>query len=518
MARLLSYTLGPARGAILNNSTTKKRPEMLNDAATVARRVVAIPDRRQDVGAMMLRQMVWRIHSRVGDGAATAAVLAQAILHEASRMVAAGANVVLVQQGIEEATAVAVAALRHMAQPASSQEDLAAVAQAVTGHPDLSWVLGEMFGLLGRHAHITVENYMAPYLERVYLEGGRWSGRNISPYLVTAPGTQRAIQSDCRVALYDGVLKEMDSLKPLLALIAAESPPHLLLVASDISGEAINLLVGTHRHPQNKLRIVAVSLSLGGDQGLVELNDLALLTGATVLGESVGRPLEAITAADLGRAKRAEAGKDDLFVIKGGGDSRSVRQAIVALQSQLQQTEPDDENRADLQRRLARLSGSVGILKIGALSKPERDVLRQKAEQAIKSLAATLDEGVVVGGGMAFALAGEQVDISTAADADVAMGMLAVKKALTAPFFRILENAAIPAPAVALHETLQAGPGYVYDVMQHRQRDARQAGVMDAAKVARVVLEAAASEAKMALSVDVTVLKKKPRTNVSYEP
>lgn len=520
LADLLAITLGPTRGAVLSDSHKSKAPTMLNDAATIARRFVALPDRRQDVGAMMLRQLVWRMHKEVGDGGATTAVLAQAILHEGSKMVAAGANTVLVQHGIKQASQTAVSALQQLAHPIARQEQLAAVAQAVTSHPDLAWILGEMVYLLGRHAHITIENYVAPYLERVYLEGGHWGGQLISPYLVTAPTSQRAIQQDCVVALYDGRLHDAEAIKPLLHLVAEQEPPTLLLVGSDIGGEALNLLVGTHQLPQNKLKIVAVSLRIGGAQGLVELSDLALLTGATVLGDVVGRPLNTVTTTDLGHVKRAEADKNGLFVVQTQSRGSVIRHEITALQTQLDALDPDDEEgRGTLQKRLARLSGSAGVLKVGALTKPARDVLHQNAEQGIKAVAAALEEGVLPGGGVAFARAAQQIDLDSASSDDERMGMLAVKRALEAPFHRLLSNAGVEATAVYLHDILATNDTHlVYDILSHSLRPAAEAGVLDAAKVMRRALETAASSAEMALSVDVTILKRRPVTNVDYEP
>lgn len=467
---------------------------------------------------MMLRQLVWRVHKQVGDGSATAAVLAQAILHQATRMVTGGANVVLVQQGIQKAVEIALEALREMAQPVKGQEDLAAVAQAATGDPDLAWVLGEMFDLLGPQAYITVENYVARYLERAYYEGGRWSGQIVSPYLITSPATGQAIQKDCSIALYTEHLKEAEPLKPLLDIAARQDPPHLLLVAPEISGPAVNLLVGVHKHPQNNLKVTAVALKIGGHTGHRELNDLALLSGATLLGEAMGRPLSSVKPQDLGRAGRIEASSKELFVVKGEGDKQAIRNQIVALQAQLDALEADDEGREALQMRLTRLSGNAGILKLGAHTKAEQNVLRQKAEQGIKVLAATLAEGVLPGGGIAYVRAAAQIDPDQADTPDERMGMMALKQALSAPFFRILQNAHVPAPAVVLNAVLEAGADRVYDVIHDTICPARDAGLMDAAKIARQVLETAASGAVMALSVDVTVLKRRPVTNVNYEP
>ena len=349
-------------------------------------------------------------------------------------------------------------------------------------------------------------------------KGGHWSGKLASPYLVTAPATQKAVQPDCWVALFDGHLQAAEALKPLLELVAQQETPHLLFVAHEMGSEVVNLLAGTHRHPKNKLKLVATSIKLGGESGRVELDDLALLTGATVLGGLAGEPLAKVDLTHLGQAKRVESDKDGMYVVQGGGDKRAIREAIETLQARLGRDDLEDSERETLQKRLGRLSGSSGVLKIGALTKPERDVLRQKAEQGVKVAVMALTEGILPGGGIAFVRAGAAIDLDTALNEDERMGMIATQQALAAPFKRIFANAQMPAAALALQDTLAAGEGHVYDVVQERIVPAQEAGIMDAAQVLRRVLTTAASGAEMALSVDVTVLKKRPVTTINYEP
>ncbi len=518
LADLLAITLGPTQGVILNDSQNRNEPQMLDDAATAARRMVALPDRREDVGAMLLRHLVWRVHEEVGDGTATTAVLAKALLNEGTKMVAAGANVMRVLAGMRQAIQIALSALAEMAQPVKGQEELAAVATAVTNEPDLSWVIGEMYHLLGVDAYITIENFVAPYLDRVYLEGGFWNGNLVSPYLVTAHSNQRAIQSDCWVLLYDDHLQSTDELATLLTLVSEQDNQNLLFVAHQMNAEVVNYLVSAHSHPENKINIVATAIKMGGLTGLQELEDLALLTGAKIFGGVAGRPLSGITLEDLGTARRVESDKNGLHVIGGSGDKRAVREEIEALQTQLNHLDTNADERGTVQKRLARFSGSSGLLNIGARTKAERQVLRRKAEQGIKAVAATLEEGVLPGGGIAYVIAAQQIDPESVAEIDVQMGMRAVRQALVAPFYRIFENAKKPAPAVALQDALEAGDGHVFDILHDQISLAKEAGVMDAAKVLRRALETAASGAEMALSVDVTVLKKNPRTNVGYDP
>jgi chaperonin GroEL len=518
MADLLAVTLGPTQGVVFNQSTTRNRPELLNDAATIARRVVALPDRREDVGAMLLRHLVWQVHRRVGDGGASTAVLAQAILDEGARMVVSGAHATRVQHGIETAAAQAEQALLKLARPVSGQEDLAAVAAAITAEEKISWVLGEMFDILGSRAYITVENFVAPYLERTYIEGGRWSGQIASPMLYTSAALRQAQRKDCWVVAYDGSLQDMDLLRPLMEVISEQDPPTLLLVANELSGTAVDLLVRMHHHPKSKIRIVAAGLKIGGDQGRQELIDLALLTGATVLGEGQGRALSSVKASDLGQAGRVQVTADSIFVTHGKGDARAVRTEVESIHRQILALPEGDDALETLQSRQARLNGSAGVLKIGALTKPERDVQHQQAEQGIKALRAALDGGVLPGGGMALIRAGQAIDPNTAEGPDERMGQIAMKNALKAPFFRILANAQESAPALKLQDVLAAGPDHVYDVRRASIVPASEYGLLDAASVIQHVLKTAVSGAVMALSVDVTVLKSRPVTNVNYDP
>ncbi len=290
----------------------------------MARRFLALPDRGEDVGAMILRNLVWRVHERVGDGAATTAVLAQAMLSRAARGVRTGASPVHVQRGLRRGVKAAVQALQRrqpapparvttwrgvkaavqalqqQARPVRGLRDLIAVAQSATGHEALSARLGEMYARLGPRAHILIEKYVAPYLECEYLPGGRWSARLASPYLVTDAATQSARLAPCRVALFHGNLSTVEEVLPLLELVAPLDPAHLLLVANQVSGEALNALVATHR--RGGVRIVAVALKRFGEKLRADYADLATVTGARVLSADAGESLRTVTAQALGFA------------------------------------------------------------------------------------------------------------------------------------------------------------------------------------------------------------------------
>jgi chaperonin GroEL len=348
VARLLAQTLGPFQGITFHSTAQKPNPEPLTDAATIARRIVALPNRAQNVGGMLLRNLVWRVHQRVGDGGATTAVLAQAILEQATRYVMAGANPVRIQVGIQKAAEHAVTALRQMAIPVTSQEELALVAYATTHEPELSFVLGEMFDLLGEHAHVVIEEYMAPYLEREYITGGRWQARLISPYLVSAPGSGKAVARDCNVVLVNGNLTTAEEVLPLLCLLGEKEKKNLLLVALKISGEALNTLVATYSRNKGTLEFVLVDLARAGEKALNDMQDLALLTGAKLFDPGAGSRLTSIMSADFGMAQRAEANAEYLFVTGGRGDPAALREQISTLHKYLGRLAFDDSQAVEI--------------------------------------------------------------------------------------------------------------------------------------------------------------------------
>ena len=443
------------------------------------------------------------------------AVLTQAILQHSLRCLSAGAHANSVIEGVRLGAKKAMDCLEQLCQPVQDESDLAAVALSVTGEEQLSWILGEMMEILGPQAYILIEDYMAPYLERVYLDGGRWEGSLISPYMVNAPQSGKAILQDCAVALYDGSIQLSEELSSLIEAASQREPKHLLLVAHQISGDALNYLAGINQ--QTKLKIMAIGLKRSGDRARHDLQDLALLTGAGLVSPLLGRSLKGFRQDDFGSARRAEASKEELLVAGGGGSPAHIRDEIEILQAQLRSLPFSDDGRADLQLRIGRLSGNAGILKIGALTQPERDYLHQKAEQGLKTLQATLEDGVLPGGGTAFLHCIPQVEsLISSAGEDQAMGLRALMDALQAPARQILINAGVDAAPVIIADLMQSEPGLVYDVTRGNFAQAREAGVLDSARVMRVVLETAVSGALMALSTDTIVLKKKPK--VSYEP
>lgn len=511
MARVLAVTLGPTQGIVLSQSNTNGKPELLNDAATIARRIMQLPDRTEDVGAMLLRNLVWRMHLKAGDGCAITAVLAQSILAQAHRYKSAGANAMLLQRGLKKAAMAAAESLRAMAQPVEDEEDLTRVAETVTGEPELSLILGEMFDILGPDGYVTIEDFVAPYLEREYQEGGRFKGKLASPYLMTDPAAHRAVLTHCPVALFAGEVAQLEDVRPLLELAAKTKTPQIALIAHSIKGTALNVLAANHQ--QNRVKVIAAELRRPAGKRHTDFEDLAVLTGATVISPELGQQLHQITTADLGSARRVETDADSVVVVSKPEQAAAVRQQIKALQGRLKSLEPDDEDADELRFRMARLSGHVATLKLGAFTKAGRDAIRQKAAKGLRSLPLALREGVAPGGGAAFLDCIPAVR-QVPAEGEEMWGVDILARALEAPFRQIVSNAGKDSPAVMLAKARQRGPGAGYDALRGQVVNMAEAGILDAVGVLRLALETAVSGAAIALTTETVILKRNPQQSL----
>lgn len=518
LAELTALTYGPARGVVVYKDALKSQPEVLVDAASMLRRVTSLGDSSMDVGAMIMRNPVWRVRERVGDGGATTAVLAQAIFDQAVRVCTAGAHAVEVQQGIRIGAEQALRSLQSLRAPVQQEGDLEAIARSVTGDDDLAFMLGEIFGILGATGHVAIEEFVAPYLDREYVDGGRWRAALVSHYLINSPGMHSTGLDDCQVALYEGTLSEIEDVAPLLELAIQHDPPHLLLVAQKISEDALNLIVTTHL--KSKLKIAAVALERVGEKGLGDLEDLALITGARLFSAKFDRGFRSIQSENLGGARRAEADSQYLQLSGGAGDPIELQKRIEHFQRLIEVPNVDDGMLEETQMRLGRLAGSMAVLKIGAHTAGERSGLKIKAEQGIKAIQAALQDGVLPGGGCAYLHCIPELKkltrVRSGLTQDQAAGVRALAIGLEAPFRRLLANAQISTPGLILAQIQHSAPDIVYDVINKKLSAAQAVGILDAYPVLAVALETAVSGAAMAIGTEVLILKRKPR--MSYEP
>ncbi len=496
LAALLALTLGPTQGTIFCTGSARNTVEILTDSGTIARRVIALPDRQADVGAMLLRNMVWGVHEQYGDGAATAAVLAQAIVRESARMIAAGANPMLLRRGIERGVEAAVTALNTQAVSISGQAALTRIAQSVTGDHELSKILGEMFDMLGADAAIEIEEYAAPYLNHDYLDGGRWRARPAARVFLPE-GKPELILENPLVLVADEKIERVDMIRRLLERVVGEFKKRpLLIVAPGISGEALNAL--SMNHARGTLTIGAAVITTSGANQDDDLQDLAVLTGSVLLSRQRGQH------GDFGQARRVILTRDTLTIIGGAGDSPAKQARITALHGQMMRIKQDRER---LRMRIGRLTGGVGIVRIGAHTKRERDMRKEQAKKALLVLESALTEGVLPGGGTAYL---DCIPAVLAAhkgcDGDIAFGIGAVASALEAPFCQLVHNHGHVAPQVALNAVKKMGVGHGFDTLTGNYACMAEVGVMDSVRVLRGVLTAAASTAIMAITTEVIIL------------
>ncbi|MBC7234480.1 MAG: chaperonin GroEL [Chloroflexi bacterium] len=505
MARLLAITLGPIGGNIANAREPKGEPELLYDAATIARRIIQLPDRAEDAGAMMMRHLVWNVREEVGDGSATTAVLARIIAREMQRMITAGANAMIMKRGIERATKVALQKLDEMSLPLEGEDRIAAVAKAAVGDPEIARLLGEMYDVLGPHANIVIEPYIATFHDRTYHEGARFKGGYLSPYMVTDTVTRRAVLDDVYVVVADMAFESLESAQNVLEQVARAGGKNVLIVCKRMSDKAIGLLVANNE--RGTIRSVAVNMKPVGDLRVGTVENQALLVGGRPLTDKSGMPPEDITIKDFGRADRIIATKEYYMIIGGRGDKTAIRERIQDLRERLRRTH-NAEEREMLRELLTHFSEGVGELRIGALTEQERKTLREVAEQAMKAVQAGMESGIVPGGGAAYLACIPAVE-AIEAEGDEAFGVQIVARALEEPMRCIAANAGVHPPLV-IAEARAKGPTYGYEVRQGKVVDMIQEGVVDPTLVVKRALQQAVSGAMMLLTTDALVLHRKP--------
>jgi len=507
MADLFALTLGPTQGVIVNARNGKSQPEFLTDSGTIAKRVIELPEQGENTGAMILRSMIQELYQTYGDGASTASVLAAAIIQQAVQLIAAGASPMRMRSGLERGLTAALEALTSQAQPLAGQELLTRFAIGVTADDELGTLLGEVFDVLGADATVTVEEYYAPYLEREYLEGGRWTAH--PPARGFLPdGKPEANLNNPLILVADQEIESIDHVRAVLELATQQTPMRpLLIIAKDVKGEALNALLLNFN-----LGTLTLGAAIPADNIFPkseELADIALLTGAALMADYTGRSLSSVTLADLGQARRAMFNREQLTLISGGGNPALVRKRVGELRAQMKGMDRSQSDWEKMRLRTARLAGGVGVLKIGAYTEREREFKKDLARKAIRMLDLAMTGGVVPGGGAAYLDCVSVVRAVRAecADEDEGRGVEVLAKALSAPFLQIAQNYGRVEPQVALFDVLQLGPGHGLDVRTGQYAYMVEAGILDCAYVLRGALAAAVSAANMVITTDIIVHK-----------
>jgi chaperonin GroEL len=502
LANLLGVTLGPQQGVVFSLPSGGGTPECLTDSGEIAQKVVELPNRAENVGAMVLRHMAWTVHQEYGDGVATAGVLAQAMVREAVRRIVGGANPMLVRRGMESALAAALRALEDQAAPPAGKNDLIALAISTSSHAALGEMLGEMFERLGPLAAFEIEEYAATYLDCADVAGGRWLARPASRDLMPPGKADLVLENPLVLVVDDPIDAAADLLPVLQGLTRLQNPRPLLIIAHDVTGDARSLL--TLNHNQGKVRVAAAALMTISPSKREDFEDIAAMTGAVLLSTATGRGVRHVQPEDLGSVQHAVLSYETLTLTGLTGDPAAVSRRIMALNARLERAEPGSKDADWLLMRIARLSGRVGVLKIGALTLAERAALKDKARKAGRVLQGALRYGVVTGGGAAYIHCENAVAAcrSHCALPDETAGVDSVLAALSAPFLRLAAHCGDIHPPVALVALRRAGPDQVLDVCSETIVSRDEVHVVDSLPVVQGALRAAVSAAAAVITTE----------------
>ncbi len=504
LAEAVRTTLGP-KGR--NVALDKKfgAPTITHDGVTVAKEI-ELKEPFQNMGAQLLKEAATKTNDVAGDGTTTATVLAQIIVNEGLKNVAAGANPMLLKRGLDKATATVVEAIRKMAREVKGKEEIAQVAAISAADPEIGNLIAEVMDKVGKDGVITVEESKTLAFETEYVEGMQLDRGYISPYFVTNPERMEAVLEEPYVLITDKKISAVTDIVPLLEKLVQIGKRELLVIAEDVDGEALATLV------LNKLRgmlnVVAVKAPGFGDRRKEMLRDIAILTGGQVITEEMGRKLETATVADLGQCRRVVVNKDETTIIEGKGSEKEIKGRIEQIKAQIETT-TSDYDREKLQERLAKLAGGVAVIRVGAATETELKEKKHRVEDALSATRAAVEEGTVPGGGVALLNVIPALDNVKMEYPDEQTGVSILRRALEEPMRQIVRNAGMDGAVVV--ETVRRlqkeknNENIGYDVIANEYVDMYERGIIDPAKVTRSAVENAASIATMILTTEALI-------------
>jgi chaperonin GroEL len=516
LADAVRVTLGPKSKSVLIEKKWGK-PIVCNDGVTIAKEF-DLEDPEENLGAQMIREAAERTGDEVGDGTSTSTLVAHTILAEGIRNLAAGASAVDLKRGLDRGLRVAIAALKNISRPVSSRREKAQVA-TISAHNDSS--IGELVAdaieKVGQEGVISVEEAKGTETTLEVVEGMQFDRGFLSPYFVTDAEKLEAVLVDAYLLLYEKKITNLNDLLPLLEQVA-KSNASLVIVAEDIEGEALATLV------VNKIRgvlpCIAVKAPGFGDRRKAILDDIAILTGAKVVAEELGLKLENVTLTELGKAKRVVSDRENTTIIGGGGTKEAIEARCLELRKQIQTT-TSDYDREKLEERLAKLTGGVAVIHVGAPSEAEMKSRKEAFEDAISAEKAAIAEGIVPGGGLALLRSIALVDEEAAkCEGDERTGLLIFKRALEAPTRQIAENSSVDG-GVVVEKMINGSGNYGFDAARSEYCDLIEAGIIDPTKVVRIALENAVSVSSVLLLTEATlteVPEKKSERSEAIEP
>ena len=500
LANAVKVTLGPkGRNVVLDKKYGA--PTITNDGVTIARDI-ELEDPFENMGAQLVKEVATKTNDIAGDGTTTATLLAQAMIQEGMRNVVAGANPMIVKKGIETAVKTLVDEIKSKAQKVETKAKIAQVAAISSGDAEVGDLIAEAMEKVGKDGVITVEESKSMDTNLSVVEGMQFDRGYISPYMVTDTEKMEAVMDDPYVLITDRKISSVADILPVLEQVVKQGK-QIVIIAEDLDGEALATIV------VNKLRgtfkALAVKAPGFGDRRKAMLEDIAILTGGTVISEEIGRKLDSVTLEDLGRARQVRSTKEETTIVDGAGDKSQIAARVDQLKKQIADT-TSDFDREKLQERLAKLSGGVAVVEIGAATEVEMKDKKYRVEDALNATRAAVEEGIVAGGGTTF------IDILPAldkiqAEGDVKVGVEIVKRAIEAPVRQIAENAGLEG-SVVVDSVKKAGDGVGFNALENTYVDMIGAGIVDPAKVTRSALQKAASIAAMVLTTETLVTDK----------
>ncbi|HLI26739.1 MAG TPA: chaperonin GroEL [Chloroflexota bacterium] len=502
LADAVKVTLGP-RGRHVALDKKWGPPTVTHDGVTVAKEI-ELEDPFENMGAQLLKQAATKTQDAAGDGTTTATVLAQAMVQAGLKLVTAGASPMALKRGIDAGAAAAVAAIKEMATPLKGREDTAHVATISAGSEEIGNLLAEVLEKVGKDGVVTIEEGKGIGLEVDYTEGMEFDRGYISPYFITNAERMEAELSEPYILVTDRKISAVADLLPVLERVVQSGKRDLLIIAEDVEGEALAMLV------VNKLRgtlnVLAVKAPGFGDRRKEMLRDIAVLTGGQVISEELGKKLDQAQLSDLGRARRVVANKDKTTIVEGRGNPRDIEARKNQIRTQIEET-TSDYDREKLQERLAKLSGGVAVIRVGAPSEVELKNRKSRVEDALSATRAAAEEGIVPGGGVAYLHAAAAVHALKLQGEDEQAGAQIVAQALEAPLRQIASNAGLDGSVVvqAVRREGERNKHWGFDAAREEYCDVMQRGIIDPAKVARAAIENAASTASMILTTETLV-------------
>jgi len=495
-------TLGPkGRNVVIDKKWGA--PTITNDGVTVAKEV-ELDDPYENLGAQLAKEVATKTNDVAGDGTTTATVLAQALVHEGLRAVAAGANPVGLKRGIDKAVDAITTELAKAAKPVKTKADMANVATISSRDEEIGDIIADAFDKVGKDGVITVEESNTFGTELEFTEGMQFDKGYISPHFITDADRMEAVFEDPYILINSGKISSMNDLLPLLEKVIA-AHGSLVVIAEDVDGEALSTLI------LNKIRgtfsSVAVKAPAFGDRRKAMLEDIAILTGGQVVAPEVGLKLDTVGLDVLGKARRVVVAKDDTTIVDGAGDSKAVKDRVAQLRAEVDRTD-SDWDREKLQERIAKLAGGVCVIKVGAATEVELNEKKHRIEDAVSATRAAIEEGIVAGGGSALVHAGSVLKDALGLSGDEKAGAQIVAKAIVEPARWIAENGGEPGYVIVSKiAELKAGEGY--NVKTGQYGDLIKQGVIDPVKVTRSALANAASIASLLLTTETLVVTKK---------